>query len=428
MFIDQTIKRSVVCTLIITLIGVTTGCGGADKPSTRDIRARLRGNADVAFEGRAPKALKRRTQARAQAQTPDRTRAPETHSEMTPPEGASCIDSPSCFPRALYLSAEGLGQSPREAEMDAKDQVAAQISSTIESAVRTKTVEGDGLKSRTQGSIQRQVTVRFERAELIETSSAIPVDSGGYRAVAYLSLKRYRAAVELELEREIRALEGSVESAERAPNPEVFVSQWAELTQRRRAVLPALAQYRTIMRALPASYQALTPRLITLERQALKQRQEAHVVIEVSNASTAAPEVRGLMKSLTRRYGVRVSSPGRCLEGRYLLRIESGVEESIHQLTGSALKRLRLGLGLYECGSAGEPREVATRALPDIKGVARYNQSADVVIERQIKQLVKRAQPNPRPAKTRQQRSADRKLQEFSEVVSSLLQLVIPAP
>ena len=410
------------------------GCG-PHQPSKQSIRDRLRSNSDVAFsKPTRPAQSSDEAAERDQSESHNAARS-ERGQDVTQevkPEGVSCLDALSCFPRALYLSAEGMGASPRAAEIDAKDQVAAQISSTINSSLTLKTVEGDNASSHTQGEIKRQVTVRFERAELIETlrarSTQLKGSSDGYRVIGYLSLARYRAATEPELERDVRELESLLEGAERAQGAEVFVRQWSELRRRQAELKPTLAQYQTITQSDPPAYQTLKSRIIALEKRALKHRRRAHVIIETQEDQVASRELRDLLKSIVRRYGVRVSAPGRCLKGDYLLRVDIGVEEKIHQLTGSALKKLHAGVTLAECGEeAGVTREVATRALPSIRGVTRYNSSANVAIKRQLKRLIKHNQRDTLTAKTSAERSTADKLKAFREAVDALLMIVIPA-
>jgi hypothetical protein len=296
----------------------------------------------------------------------------------------------------------------------------------VRSSVTIGIVEGDGIESRTQGKIRRQIDVEFDRAELISLRPARLNEKGEYQTIAYLNIERYRSAVDLEITRTIRELTSLIEAGENAPSPERFVRLWSEIRQKQRSLNPQLAQYRTITQTLPDSYTAILPRMIALEKRALKRRQSAHVVIEVSG-DFASRQVNDLIKLQVRDYGVRVSGPGHCLKGDLLLLIETGTSDSVHQLTGGKRTHFKWAASLHECGEqSSDRREIAIRELPTMIGVERYNRSASRVIMRQISNWVKLSKPNSR-AKHRN-KSSKKQFNELLTSIHDLLAITIPAP
>lgn len=405
------------------------GCGGANRTSSEDIRERLRANADQATAGISRKRPLERQRLKAQK---DENKRRNTSSRAAPsrslPPHVSCSKQTSCFPRAHYLVAEGLGSNIREAEIDASSRLSAKISSEVSSTVRMRTSEGDGQESTTAGEIEQTVKSNFKRGGLIRFVEAEGAMEGAdqqssVRVIAYLAKARYREEVEGELERPLRALAATVRSLKDEKSPEVFVRVWQEFVMQRTAVEAPLVEYRAVMGALPQGYQELKPKIVALERAADQRRREAHFIIELSGAELGRPKMRTLLRGLIRQLGPRVSSPGTCLRGNYLMRVESAVEAQVHQLTGGALKKLRWGVTMYECGAnAQDLREIGQRALPVISGVERYNLSADQVVVRQLKTLVDLSKSN---AKTKKRRAQDQ-IDEVREVTKSLVSLVVP--
>ena len=160
-----------------------------------------------------------------------------------------------------------------------------------------------------------------------------------------------------------------------------------------------------------------------LEREADQRRRKAHFIIEFSGAELGQHKMRALLKGLIRKLGPRVSSPGTCLRGNYLMRVESAVEDQIHQLTGGVLKKLRWGITMYECGTdAQDLREIGQQALPVISGVERYNVSADQVLVRQLKTFIDLGK-SPTQSKNKRLRN---QLNEVRDTINGLVSLVVP--
>ena len=425
---QSTCRFSLLLLIVTFMVSLMLGCGGSSKSSSDEIHKRLRRNADEATKGISRKRpIERQKIKMAQPKNSTEHARASNQQERLPPH-VSCRNRTSCFPHTHYLVAEGLGASVREAEIDASSRLSAKISSEVSSTVRLRTSEGDGLRSKTQGEIEQTVKSNFKRGELIGflTSDATLEGADKQSSVsvfAYLPKSRYKEELERELERPLRALTATVNSLKDERNPEVFVRVWQDLIEQRDVVEAPLVEYRAVMGNLPSAYQAIKPQLVALERDADQRRRKAHFIIELSGSELGQPQVRTLFKGLIRQLGPRVSSPGTCLRGNYLLRVDSAVEDHVHQLTGGALKKLRWGVTLYECGAeARDLREIGQRALPMISGVERYNVSAEQVVVRQLKTLTDLSKPGAKSSSKRLKKY----MGEVKETIQSLVSLVVP--
>lgn len=425
--------------LCLSLIsGALIGCGSATKTSKQDIRDRLRRNSGEAMShvtGKRRHATKSTAQAKRALQGGVAQGDAIAPSEVAPairlPTGVTCIDQLSCFPASQYLVAEGLGATERDAEMDAIGRLAAKINSEVSSTVSLSTVEGDGVKSRTQGEVKQTIKSDFSRNHLISALNGVEIEDADaqsrFKVIAYLARGKYQDEVDRELERPIRELSATVSALITEKNPEVFVRVWGEFVRQRALTEAPLSEYRAVVGALPKSYQALKPQLVEVETQADKRRRASHFVIDLQGAEEVEQPLRALVKSLVREQGPRVSSPGTCLRGDYLLRVESGVEEGVHQLTGGGLRKLRWGVTLYECGeNANLLREISQRALPSVNAVERYNASAEQVLVRQLKALSKPKLAKRGAANKRENARLQKLNAEIREGIVSLVELVVP--
>jgi hypothetical protein len=428
----QRIHNSLLIALI-TLLATSwiTGCGGKPKPSSDEIRKRLRQNADGAtadISRKRPLQRQRSESTRRDSPRVDqrpRDQAKEVQDQL--PAHVSCLNKIACFSKTHYLVAEGLGANVREAEIDGSSRLSAKISSEVSSTVRLRTSEGDGQQSKTQGEIEQTVKSNFKRGELIKFIGGDPLENADkqtrVRVFAYLPKYRYQEEVERELERPLRTLASTVKSLQTEDNPEVFVRVWQDLVVQRNIVEEPLLEYRAVVGGLPKTYQEIKPLLVSLEREADRRRRKAHFVIEFSGAELGQHKMRTLLKGLIRKLGPRVSSPGTCLRGNYLMKVESAVEDQVHQLTGGVLKKLRWGVTMYECGTdAQDLREIGQQAFPVISGVERYNVSADQVLVRQLKTFIDLSK-SPTKSKSKRLRN---QLNEVRDTINGLVSLVVP--
>ena len=410
--------------IIMLATSLVIGCGSTPKPSSDEIRQRLRRNAHAATSEISRKRPLQRQRLRGR---PSQSPIPSSTVQPDLPPHVSCLTQLSCFPRTHYLVAEGLGTNIREAELDASARLSAKISSEVSSTVSMRTSEGDGQESRTQGEIEQTVKSTFKRGELIQIIDAEPLENADKnsrsRVFAYLPKNRYQEEVERELARPLRTLASTIKDLQTEDHPEVFVRVWQDLLIQRDAVEAPLVEYRAVMGHLPEVYQTLKPELVSLEREADQRRRKAHFIIEFSGAELGQSKMRTLLKGIVRQLGPRVSSPGSCLRGNYLLRVESAIERQTHQLTGGSLKKLRWGVTMYECGpEASNLREIGQQSFPVISGVERYNASADQIVIRQLKSLIdlNKSQTKPKNKRLRTQ------LNEVKDTIQSLVSLVVP--
>lgn len=414
-------------------------CGGAPKkPSADELRSRLRRNADGAMSEVTRRRRPDKRPARASESSP-RDGSSQTSASARDdrdvaaqlPEGVACSDQLSCFSTRIYLVAEGLGASERDAEIDATTRLASKINSEVSSTVSLNTVEGDGIKSRTTGEVKQTIKSNFKRNELIGYVSAGALedadDASRFKVFAYLKRARYQEELDRELERPLRALSRAVSALNNEASAEVFVRAWGEFVRQRSAAEAPLAEYRVVVGSLPQAYREIKPQLVKAEQEADARRRKAHFIIEISGAEAVQQKIKTFMKQSVRALGPRVSAPGTCLRGDYLLQVEAGIEEGVHQLTGGSLKKLRWGVTLFQCGAdAGQRREIAQIALPHINAVERYNASAEMILGRQIKALS--AKNSLRKKKSAQSKREQKLKEAVNAELRGLVELVVPQP
>ena len=407
-------------------------CGTRPK-SDPSVRERLRARADQASDFDYDKPMgRRRSKAKpsSSASTDGRSsrsaRSGGGGSERLP-SGVSCSDQLACFPQDKYLVAEGVGATRREAETDAATRLTAQIKSEVSSVIRLQISESDaGGESETSGQIERTVKTHFTRGELIRYLPAQGARGDQFTMWAYLDRDRYHEEVIDQLAMQIDEMNALMRRMSSIKGGERFVRVWGDLNRILDELRPGRSEYRAVMgRDLPRFAETWTS-FQTLSKRAAKLRRSTRFVIEISELEQAGASLRTLLKELVKDSGIQARLPGICLEGQYLIKVEGGTEKTVNQITGGEMMKLRWQSTLYRCGDKeGDLSEIAQVEFPEIKGVERYQQSAEQVIQKRVKTILGHvkegtpvspgAPPHGAPAQANQLKSSFRSL--ISQVV-----------
>ena len=402
---------------------MAVGCGGQDSHSNADqIRTQLRHNAEGASKFKYDKPLGK---SRVEPKTKPLQRNVEQGLGIQRSKrfkGLQCFDDISCFPTETYLCSEGMGGSEREAELDAKTRLSSRIRSEVSGSVSTFTKEGDGQNSRSEGEIRSEVKTYFSNAELIEIVQIPNRDtkSKTKRALAVLDKRKYDALISekinpliLDLTKRLASVDETTpihELRELKPIISRFSSGFTNM----------ITEYKTIMGVLPKGYSALSERIKAIRRGVDHRRAKLIFIVELNGDERDEGLIRQLVKSLVSESNLRVKSPGECLKGQYQLLVPYQYITKVHPLTGSQVVSLKWAAKLYQCNNDGLGALLGEQALPVIRGVERYQQSAHQVISTRLKKIQKEVVTSNQHVKQ------DKLTQPVKDSIGRLLNDVIP--
>lgn len=362
--------------LLSFLCLLSLSCSSAPPISSEEIRSRLRANARTATEVDYSKPIGKRA------------------NEPALPEGVSCLHSASCFPQKYYLTAEGVGEDPRGAELDAKARLSSKIKSEIKSVITTMTREGDGVGSQVSGEIKNEVRTSFKYGELISIYPLMAKrDGDSYKALAVLDKRSYQERVEPSLRSHVKRAQERVTRSR--VSPELLIQEWPQILATLGHLAPALIEYKSIVGDHLKSAEKLQKDIQVMRKEIDEARSKLTFVLEVSDLNTSSDSaldlpIKSVMSRLFRTQRLRILSPGDCLPQRHRLLVTYETNESVHPVTGSPLLSLEWSLTLFRCPVVTHEKreqELITVKLPPIKGTERYQTSAQQVIASTLKQL-----------------------------------------
>lgn len=408
--------------LVLYCLTYLCGCGAPPRqdPSMRD---QLRTRADQASDFDYQKPLGRpKTQrvktgddASSSSASSPRVERVETSGEKSA-EGVAC-DAPS----ARYLVAEGSGTTRQEAESDASTRLTAQIKSEVQSVTQLQITDTE-----TTGQIKRIVKTHFSRGELIKY---LPIRHVGeaIATCAYLDRDHYHEMVIEEITFKLDSLRELLGATKGLSSGERFVRLWNDLEREVTEFQPIRSEYRAIMGRDIEGMSELVASLRELNQRASKLRQSARFVLEVEGLKVAGPSTITLLKEAIQVSGVRVRSPATCLEGHHLILVEGGVSHAVNKVTGGDMMELQWQATLYRCGRSDQERtELSQVALPSIKGIERYQSSAEQVIHKRLKTLLKLVKERTPPSEDSPLHSAPTQAQRLTDSLVGLVGIVVP--
>ena len=325
---------------LLTALALSASAACSSAPQRSFDADALRARSDQAFDrpqsARSPsRVVKKRAEEREEGQL----KSQEETGARTP-SAPQCREL-SCLDLSRYFAAEGLGEDERSAQEDAVARLSARIESEIESVVKSRYTESERGSS-SEGSIERKVTTRFAYGELIRYLPARG-EQPRLTSVAYFDKGDYQARLKADYGRALDDLRFQLSDAV-APDasPSLFVQAWRASEELLSGFRRYVQLHQVVIGAPPEGAQEVSELLEQAQRQ--RRRLLSRAQLSISFKGEAPRDLQGAIASLIQAqlspWQLRSRVGERCLEGGYLLEVESELKTQTLRATGAPMQKL----------------------------------------------------------------------------------------